>query len=612
MCLLFSSALWAVPFEEVKKHHGSLPTFEAQYSYLLSVQQPSSLWKNEQQGEYFLWLGIAAGELSKLVLAEEYFARAIQILKTLPPSTILVKSLLERSFFRYLDTGNANYYCPDRYEALGFARQLNEGQYLTPKHAQSLVQALSQTSFCASSTKNFAVGLAMLQEALRLIEKYPTPPSQKAMVYNASGNIYRANGLHQKAYAYLTQAYNEWESVNDYQDMFNMLHSLTSEAISLHKLEEAQHHVNEQFAMADAPYAASDFLFFAHINQGLVHQAHEAPEKAYLSFEKALALQHTTVERAFVNELRFKMAIAAWQMKDAESTLRHVKAFNPELTTKLNEGYISDAMTNLLSSGDSSTSVIDQLLALNSYHETRLKDVIDGQISIVAHDYDDTVAKMESEMLKRKLAISELELKNRQSEEINRTLISYLMFTVVVFLIILAIVLAKGRNRYKAIANVDYLTGVQNRRAAFSLGNKLLAQAKVSKQSFSIMMLDIDHFKAINDTHGHDVGDTALKGVVDQCQHILRKYDVIARIGGEEFLLLLPESTENDALDIAKRLIESIEKMTISYADKSIKLTVSIGVAAANQHATFEALVRQADSALYKAKDAGRNRVDTV
>ncbi len=122
-------------------------------------------------------------------------------------------------------------------------------------------------------------------------------------------------------------------------------------------------------------------------------------------------------------------------------------------------------------------------------------------------------------------------------------------------------------------------------------------------------MLDIDHFKSVNDRYGHTVGDEAIKAVAEACLHGKRKSDIVGRIGGEEFAILLPETTLSRARIVAERIRKRIAAQTLLAHDAQFKIGASIGIAEASVSMSGpEALIRAADEALYQAKAQGRNR----
>jgi diguanylate cyclase (GGDEF)-like protein len=162
----------------------------------------------------------------------------------------------------------------------------------------------------------------------------------------------------------------------------------------------------------------------------------------------------------------------------------------------------------------------------------------------------------------------------------------------------------------ETLAAIDFLTGIYNRRHFEMLARAELARSQRYMRPLSILMIDIDHFKAINDRMGHAAGDRILQNVAAVCRAEKRDSDVIARVGGEEFAILLTETAEMAAVRFAERLRRQIGDSTPTIFQEKVGVTVSIGVAGASvRTAGVESLMRQADQALYEAKHLGRDRV---
>ena len=160
------------------------------------------------------------------------------------------------------------------------------------------------------------------------------------------------------------------------------------------------------------------------------------------------------------------------------------------------------------------------------------------------------------------------------------------------------------------LANIDGLTGLFNRRHFDFLARAEWARSQRYSRPLSIMIADIDHFKAVNDRFGHDAGDNILKSVADVCRSTKRESDIVARIGGEEFALLLPETNEAAALIAAERLLRHIQKCCPIIGPETLAVTVSIGIASASPSMpSLATLLKRADDALYEAKHLGRNQV---
>ena len=172
-----------------------------------------------------------------------------------------------------------------------------------------------------------------------------------------------------------------------------------------------------------------------------------------------------------------------------------------------------------------------------------------------------------------------------------------------------------ARERAERLSNTDPMTGAFNRRHFFDTGEVEFARAMRLGHALSVLLLDVDDFKRVNDTHGHAVGDRVLTEVARACTGCLREYDLLARYGGEEFVLLLPESDLAAAQLVAERVRSVVAELAIASAPGApdVRPSVSVGVATLQPGtAKFDALVSQADAAMYGAKHAGKNRVNTL
>jgi diguanylate cyclase (GGDEF)-like protein len=162
-------------------------------------------------------------------------------------------------------------------------------------------------------------------------------------------------------------------------------------------------------------------------------------------------------------------------------------------------------------------------------------------------------------------------------------------------------------NELKKISLRDPLTGLFNRRYAFEAGPAAVSQCRRYGGELHLIMLDIDHFKRVNDKLGHAVGDTVLKGLSDLLLLILRQSDILARIGGEEFVVILPRTDVEAAYNIANRIRDGVREH--GFVEVPWKVTVSLGVVTLHPEESFEAALERADFCLYQSKRSGRNRV---
>ena len=162
----------------------------------------------------------------------------------------------------------------------------------------------------------------------------------------------------------------------------------------------------------------------------------------------------------------------------------------------------------------------------------------------------------------------------------------------------------------ESLAKTDYLTGMNNRRSFIHLGKVNEDMARRYGHSYSVMMIDIDYFKSINDTYGHAIGDEVIRELARVIMETTRPSDICGRIGGEEFAIILPESNSQGASDMAERLRTDIANIFIPSTGEPLPFTVSIGITElVNTDSSLEQLLAEADRALYQAKEQGRNRV---
>jgi len=171
--------------------------------------------------------------------------------------------------------------------------------------------------------------------------------------------------------------------------------------------------------------------------------------------------------------------------------------------------------------------------------------------------------------------------------------------------------LKQSNERLKQLSNTDPLTHLHNRRYMMEMLAREIRRAERKGTHLSLIMMDIDHFKKVNDQYGHQSGDAVLQALAKLAAMGLRNYDCAARYGGEEFVLVLPETTHDDAMTMAERIRERIQAHSFTGQIRSLKATISIGVATypAPFISSIDDLIREADEALYRAKAAGRNRV---
>ena len=185
----------------------------------------------------------------------------------------------------------------------------------------------------------------------------------------------------------------------------------------------------------------------------------------------------------------------------------------------------------------------------------------------------------------------------------------YTIFYVTLFASISSLMLSDEVAKHQRDAVTDQLTGLNNRRFFIEQGGKLLSSARRHDFPMSIILCDIDHFKSINDTFGHSIGDSAIREIAQILNESVRNGDFLARFGGEEFIALLPQTDLKGAIDVAERMRRLTEQKEIQVPNSMINLTASFGVTEIDG-LDLDANIIRADKALYQAKSNGRNRIE--
>lgn len=170
--------------------------------------------------------------------------------------------------------------------------------------------------------------------------------------------------------------------------------------------------------------------------------------------------------------------------------------------------------------------------------------------------------------------------------------------------------LLRKNESLQLLASTDSLTGIMNKRCFDEVSQKDFEAARLTGSNIALLVLDIDYFKKVNDTYGHGIGDNILVAYTNHIKNVLRENDIFARIGGEEFAILLFKTDIKEGLIIAEKICKEVEKVSVRFEDTQVRITTSIGISDfQNNDRTFYTLFNRADQALYKAKEQGRNQV---
>ena len=552
----------------------------------------------DQHLHYWFLKGFALDSLGLIEDAINAYSKAISFeAQVASNNKHLILSYIERSYLKYVQTNDKSVYCPDRQKAYELA------QALVPNETK--VKAYVHFSFCFEEQKEKAIEL--LNQAIEMTKLADISPNQQAMIYNAAGNVYRRNHVLDIAYDYLVKAYEQWASVDDYADMFNMQYSLASLSSDMGEIERALSHHRNLANLAKQHPEFADFQFFTDYIEGLIaFKAQEFPH-AIKGFRKALALKQTTQEVYFIKKAYEYLILSEFRASNflaAEATLNEYMANFPG--EKITTNFIiaiqhffraqnQEAMQTLFD-------VIDQV-------ELSRNDFTQKAMAVSALRFDSSITQLDNQILKQQLDIQTLKLEKTKFEQ-QLTQLAIVCFSALLIIALFFIRhLIITRKRILKRSQTDYLTGIANRRHCFEQSDKLLSTSRLTNQQASLIIFDIDHFKRINDTFGHDIGDIAIKRVVAKTQQCLRSKDLFGRIGGEEFMLFLSGLSSEQVHNIAERIRKNIETAHVEHESDVMKLSVSIGVVEFGEEESLKSAIKRADKALYQAKNDGRNRV---
>jgi len=334
---------------------------------------------------------------------------------------------------------------------------------------------------------------------------------------------------------------------------------------------------------------------------------------------KLLALQELSSRLNFAEQyllyvVRANIANIAGQEHKVVNWLNKAIKLEPHLAKKqLNTPLFADAyltLANIYESQGADKKAYDSKKKYIKKYFAYLTQQKEHRVSRLNEKYNIEKRHEENELLTQNSEIKRYALAHAESERYQqyRNIAIFTAVAIVFFVLILR--QFNTRRALKLLAKTDSLTLLPNRRSFFKYGENFIEQALKADKALSVLMLDIDNFKQVNDNFGHDIGDNVICHVAALASETMRSRDFFARIGGEEFAAILPDANIEQARAIAERIREKIQDNIIGNPIDNIQVTVSIGLASINDvNENFDSLLHAADLAMYQAKSNGRNQV---
>ena len=356
------------------------------------------------------------------------------------------------------------------------------------------------------------------------------------------------------------------------------------------------------------------YVYLAYLGLASTYHHSQQAEKARVFWKKYKEHQpdyeNPAAKRSAV-VLEAKLAIADNNIKKAINALTELEVILKPLNIKTAVSWyveLFDLQAKIaIKQNDYQTAYFKQKkareLQKDYYHAER--EIVRSKYKVM---FDTDQALLKNKLLERDKQLDKSALENAAQQQKLQSLLISAMSIFALALIFFIYHQRKNSKILHKLANTDALTELANRRYTFIYAENMLAQSKKYQQSFAIIIFDIDHFKKINDTYGHTGGDIALKGISDIANEYVRSNDILGRIGGEEFLVILPNTSSKQAYDIAERIRQGIEKADITLGDEIVNISASFGISQLTQNQpNFNQIFHEADIALYQAKNSGRN-----
>jgi diguanylate cyclase (GGDEF)-like protein len=457
----------------------------------------------------------------------------------------------------------------------------------------------------------YGKALADLLEAQKIFVQKELPEAASLTLQDI-GVAYRRLGYADKSREYLSQSIEHEQLVGDHESLFASTLQLgfVDEETGHYAaaLATQQHALELATATGDHQSTGSARLAIAAVFTDL--QRYPEAQAALQSAEADFAAAGDNADTGMVAYERGRALAGLGQHRKALDEFNRAEtAFDASGNQRYQEQLHQAKAQTLETSGQSAQALAEYKLYL-SLHDEVTRQRADQQAQMLREQFDTDRSNMENARLKTEQA-----LKDHQVEALQRvrgwqrTAMGLLAILLGLFALLVIRQLRKLRG-WKRMASLDALTGVANRRGIEYFMAAAMRQAKARHEPLAVLALDIDRFKHINDSFGHAAGDRVLQHVARTCAEALRDADLLGRIGGEEFLVVLPGNTLDQAADVAERLRVRVESLALEDLPAGLRTTISIGVAQMSpQDLSVADLLLRADEALYRAKAEGRNRV---
>ncbi|WP_218042794.1 diguanylate cyclase [Steroidobacter gossypii] len=494
----------------------------------------------------------------------------------------------------------------------GRARELYEQAVALATREQDtemLAQSLYSRGYLLGLQGQYATGLADLKRAQGLYEDINLP-DHSLTALNGIAILYNRMGDYAQARYMYDRALKAQRDAGMYREQSVTLHNLGRAHENLHEWDAAQAAFQESYTISrQLNYPRGE----AYALRGLaaVKNAKGDPKGALQILDQAQALQRQTPDARLEAQINLARGVALHRLRQLPASAEALKAAlvvfqKADSLNELRATY--GELAAVLSDMGNWREGYAYLASAQETSERMFRNQVDQRFATLKVEFDTAAKEKENALLVRENNANQLALAQGQRARNLQRVVIALTVALALLLATLAIHQWRSKRRMRTLAMTDELTGVPNRRAVLSRLAPLLQQP--NPPNCAMLIIDIDHFKSINDQHGHAEGDEALKLVARELREDVHEPAFIGRLGGEEFVVVIPGADFDKAYRLAERFREGVMSIDTRRWLSDRRITVSIGLTMSRSSGdTPSTMLQRADSALYDAKRAGRNCV---
>ena len=473
---------------------------------------------------------------------------------------------------------------------------------------EMLAEALFSRGFLRALQGEYAAGMTDARRSRELFDRI-NKPLHALTVLNTIATIYNRMGDYEQAAQIYERARSRLHDAGLRRDEAVTLHNLGRSRQKLEQWDAARAAFSGCLALSEEiKYARGEA--YALVGLASVDDATGDPQGALNTLGRATELQRTTPDARLNAQIQLERGTALRQLhrgaealvalQQAEATFKQGNSVD-ELESTYNELAIVEAQ---LGEWQNAYNYRSEAQATS---EKQLRNQLDQRFATLKVEFDTATKEKENTLLLSENAVNQTALAQERRANTLQTAVIILSLLLLALLTTLVLHQRRGARHMRVLAMTDELTGAPNRRAVLTHLDALLQRG--GAPPCSILIIDVDHFKSINDRYGHPVGDETLRLLTTKLRNAVTEPAFLGRLGGEEFVVVLPDTNRHDAHVTAEQIRAQVPLIDLTRWLDERRITVSIGVTTSIGADTVTAMLRRADAALYAAKNAGRNCV---